>query len=75
MAAWVFIDSLWRWALVIPLGIVTLLAFGAQLRPGALVTSDGAGAELDERQLQVRNTAYLNAYRSLGTLVILGALY
>ena len=52
-----------------------LLAFGVLLLPGALGSSDGADAEFGERQLQVRNTAYLNAYRGLGTLVILGALY
>lgn len=42
------------------------------LQPKQLGISDGPDNELDERQLQVRNQAYLNAYRILGGFVVIG---
>lgn len=42
------------------------------LQPKQLGISDGPDSELDERQLQVRNQAYLNAYRILGAFVVVG---
>lgn len=73
--AWTLIDQPWRWLLVLPLGFATLRAFGLLLLPKTLGTSDGTDDDLDERQLQVRNHGYLNAYRVLGFLVTLSALY
>jgi ABC-type amino acid transport system permease subunit len=73
--AWSLLGHPWRWLLVLPLGIATLLAFYRLVQPRVMGTSDGTDQELDERQLQVRNVGYLNAYRGLGLLVMLFALY
>ena len=73
--AWSFIEKPWHWLLVVPMGILMLLAFSGLVQTHKMGTSDGADGELDERQLQVRNVGYLNAYRGLGFLVVLFALY
>jgi len=73
--AWSFSEHPWRWMLVVPLGIITLLAFFDLLQPRRLGTSDGTDEELDERQVQIRNVGYLNAYRGLGGLATLYGLY
>lgn len=73
--AWSFIEQPWRWLVIIPLGLLMLLAFSRLVQSQKMGTSDGADQELDERQLQVRNVGYLNAYRGLGFLVVLFALY
>lgn len=73
--AWAFLDAPLRWVLVIPLGFAALIALGMLMMPRILGTSDGADADLDERQLQTRNRAYLAAYRVLGVSVMLAALY
>lgn len=74
--AWSFIEKPWHWILVVLLGVLTLLAFSGLLQPRSkLGTSDGLDQELDERQLQIRNVGYLNAYRGLGFLVVLFAIY
>ncbi|MDX2005776.1 MAG: hypothetical protein SFU83_10910 [Meiothermus sp.] len=59
-------------SLLIVLGlVVSFLAMLQLLQGHKLGISDGPDAELDERQLQVRNLAYLNAYRILAALVVL----
>lgn len=73
--AWSFMDAPLRWALVIPLGLASIVALGMLMAPRLLGTSDGADAELDERQLQIRNAGYLQAYRVLAAVVLLVALY
>ena len=64
-----------RWFVVIPFGFACILAMGSLLMPYALGVSDGGDEMLDERQQQVRNLNYLNAYRILGLLVVCTALY
>lgn len=75
VVAWTVLEHPWRWLLVLPLGLAAIVAMATLLMPRLLGTSDGADAELDERQLALRNHAYLNAYRILGALVLLLALY
>lgn len=73
--AWAFLDAPLRWLLVIPLGLAALISLATLMMPRLLGTSDGADDDLDERQLQTRNKAYLAAYRVLGVSVMLAALY
>jgi len=75
VASWALLDHPWRWVLVIPLGLGAVWAMSMLLAPSLLGVSDGADADLDERQIQARNRAYVWAYRALGTLVTLAALY
>lgn len=73
--AWSLLDPPARWFLVLPLGLIAVVAGGGLLMPQILGVSDGADAMLDERQTALRNRAYLNGYRVLGALTILAALY
>lgn len=73
--AWSLLDPPGRWLLVLPLGLAAVVGTGMLLMPQVLGVSDGTEAMLDERQLALRNRTYLNAYRVLGALVVLGALY
>lgn len=73
--AWSFLPAPAKWFPIVPLGLAVVTAAGLLLAPRLLGVSDGADDELDERQLAVRNRTYLNAYRVLGLLVILAALY
>ena len=73
--AWSVLEQPLRWLFVLPLGFAAILAMGLLLMPQLLGISEGADEQLDERQVAVRNRTYLNAYRILGALVILTALY
>ena len=75
VASWAAFEQPLRWVFVIPLGLVCILAMGSLMMPQLLGVSDGSEKMLDERQLKLRNQTYLNAYRVLGTLVMLTALY
>lgn len=75
VGAWALLDHPWRWLFVVPLGLCAIWAMGTLLAPAMLGVSDGADADLDERQIQSRNRAYLWAYRTLGASVMLAALY
>jgi len=75
VGAWALLDHPWRWLFVVPLGLGAIWAMGMLLAPSMLGVSDGSDADLDERQIQARNRAYLWAYRTLGASVMLAALY
>ncbi|WP_424950436.1 hypothetical protein [Deinococcus sp.] len=60
---------------VLPLAIMVIRCSYRLLQPQRLGIADGADAMLDERQLLLRGRAYLNAYRVLGLLIMLGLLY
>jgi hypothetical protein len=75
VASWALLEQPLRWVFVLPLGLACILAMGALLMPQTLGVSDGSDEMLDERQLKIRNQTYLNAYRGLGLLVMIGALY
>lgn len=73
--AWSFLPAPAKWLLIAPLGLAVITAAGMLLAPRLLGISDGADNELDERQLAARNRTYLAAYRVLGVLALLSALY
>lgn len=75
LLAWTLLEQPVRWLFVLPLGFAALLAMGMLLMPQLLGVSEGADEQLDERQIALRNRTYLNAYRVLGALVVLTALY
>jgi hypothetical protein len=75
VASWALLDHPWRWVLVIPLGLGAVWAMSMLLAPSLLGVSDGADADLDERQIQARNRAYVWAYRLMAAGVMLAALY
>jgi hypothetical protein len=51
--------------------LVSLIYLFRLLNPKLMGTSDGPDHDLDERQLQTRNQAYVSAYRVLGGALIL----
>jgi hypothetical protein len=75
IVCWATLPQPARWFLVIPLGLACVLAMGLLLMPYVLGISDGPDKLLDERQVRRRNETYLNAYRGLGALVVLGSAY
>jgi hypothetical protein len=75
LLAWTLLEQPVRWLFVLPLGLAAILAMGMLLMPQLLGVSEGADEQLDERQIALRNRTYLNAYRVLGALVVLSALY
>lgn len=74
-ASWALLEIPLRWVFAIPLGFICIVSMGLLLMPHVLGVADGSDEMLDERQVRLRNQTYLNAYRGLGTLVMLGALY
>jgi hypothetical protein len=74
-ASWAWLEHPLRWVFVIPLGLACIVAMSLLLMPQILGVSDGTDEMLDERQLKLRNQTYLNAYRGLGSLVMLSAVY
>jgi hypothetical protein len=75
IACWAVLPQPLRWFLVVPLALACVLAMGLLLIPYVLGISDGPDKLLDERQIHRRNETYLNAYRGLGALVVLGSAY
>ncbi len=75
IVCWATLPQPVRWFLVIPLGLACVVAMGLLMMPYVLGISDGPDKLLDERQVRRRNETYLNAYRGLGALVVLGSAY
>jgi len=69
-------DSVWYLAthIVFTVLAITFLAVRRVARAGRLIADD-ADSRLDERQLAVRNAAYLDAYRIVSATVLLGTIW
>ena len=80
LGTWVLHQSLGesRWyvaAHLVLLGLVVgLLSFGRVIRAGRMIADD-TDAALDERQLALRNAAYLDAYRIVSATAVLGVIW
>ncbi|WP_295820927.1 hypothetical protein [uncultured Deinococcus sp.] len=75
LLAWTLLPRPWNLLVAGIVGVLTVAAGGNLMRPRHLGISDGPDTLLDERQLRIRNEAYLNAYRVLGLLFIVVPLY
>lgn len=75
MAALALLPSPLLWLVAVPAAAATLYGLARLLIEPKLGTSDRADQELDERQLHLRNAAYLSAYRIVGALVVSALIY